>query len=154
MGGLATFVFFPITGVVQQRCLRLRDAWNGHLLGFCHPLIFWLEKFLFVCFFPIYYSIRYNPPFHADTCRLRASKSTVGSFRKYPVCSPSPGPCASSTWSGSSRCPLGDRGLTSILQSRTRGPRGNSRDQGVMAAERGHQFDQGHSLAILIPRAG
>ena len=48
----------------------------------CHPLIFWLEKFLFVCFFPIYYSIRYNPPSHADTCRLRASKlAALGSIQ-------------------------------------------------------------------------
>lgn len=31
---------------------------------------------------------------------------------------------------------------------------GNSRDEGVMAAGRGHQFDQGHSLLIPIPIAG
>ena len=113
--------FFP--SLVQQRCLRLRDAWNGHLLGFCQPLIFLLEKFLFVCFFPMYYSMKYNPPFHAVTCKLMASK--LAAFEVSSV-QPLSRPKANSTWSRSSRCPLGVRGLTSALWSRTRGPHGNS----------------------------
>lgn len=35
---LAGYLFFFPIAVVQQRCLRVREAWDAYLLGFCHSL--------------------------------------------------------------------------------------------------------------------
>ena len=106
---------------------------------------------MFVCFFLIYYSIRYNPPFHAVTCRLLASQVVaLGSIQ-----------CAAPLQAHVPVAPGAEvvgvplvSGASLPFSRAEQGGHVASRDQGVMAAERGHQFDQGHSLAILIPRAG